>query len=95
MSDDRVSDESSSERRIGARRDISLPVVAGGSVRCLLLDVSQGGARLSSRRRLPEMFYLLLRPDLKRWCQVIWRQGNQVGVNFIIDPRASRDTQNE
>lgn len=72
------------------RRSIAkLPVLAGGSVQCLLLDVSRTGARLSSKRRLPPVFHLMFRPDLKRWCEIIWREGDQVGVKFIRDPRAN------
>ncbi|MFZ5690214.1 MAG: PilZ domain-containing protein [Pseudomonadota bacterium] len=65
----------------------SLVVVAGGSVTCTLLDVSRTGAMLSTNGRLPDIFYLTLRPGLVRWCQVVWRRGNQVGVKFIPAPK--------
>lgn len=74
------------DQRQTQRKQLMLQVVASGSVQCVLLDVSRDGARFESDRRLPERFYVLLKPDLKRWCRVIWRRGNQVGVRFIPDP---------
>lgn len=80
------------EQRTYSRHDIgSLQVVAGGSVQCMILDVSLAGAKLSSEGYLPEKFYLMLRPDLKRWCKVIWRRRDQVGVRFIKDPTRRGD----
>lgn len=76
------------DQRQNQRRYLALPVVAGGSVQCTLLDVSREGARLASSRRLPDQFYVMLKPDLKRWCQVLWRRRDQVGVKFIPDPKA-------
>jgi hypothetical protein len=74
------------EQRRSDRGDIALPVIAGGSIQCVLRDVSRDGARLSSERPLPDVFYVMLSPDLKRWCRVIWRRRTQVGVKFIPDP---------
>ena len=74
------------DQRQHQRRRIELPVVAGGSIPCTMLDVSRGGARLSSDRRLPELFYIVLKPGLKRWCRVIWRRRNEVGVKFVPAP---------
>jgi len=74
------------DKRVHARRKINrLRVVAGGSIQCELLDISLSGARLSSKRDLPDTFYLMLKPDLKRWCEVVWRSASQVGVKFIED----------
>ncbi len=74
------------DNRVHNRRKISrLRVVAGGSIQCELLDISLSGARLSCTRELPDTFYLMLKPDLKRWCQVVWRHSSQVGVKFIED----------
>lgn len=74
------------EQRRFDRGSIALPVIAGGSIKCVLLDVSREGAKLTSERPLPDRFYVMLRPDLKRWCKVIWRRRTQVGVKFIADP---------
>jgi hypothetical protein len=75
------------DQRQHQRRLIVLSVIAGGSVQCTLLDVSREGARLTSARRLPDRFYVMLKPGLKRWCQVMWRRHGEVGVKFIPDPQ--------
>lgn len=74
------------DQRQQQRQLIALQVVAGGSVHCTLLDVSRDGARLATNRRLPNRFYVMLKPDLKRWCQVMWRRRDEIGVKFIRDP---------
>jgi hypothetical protein len=74
------------EQRQFDRAGLVLSVIAGGSIKCVLFDLSPGGAKLKSERPLPDTFYVMLRPDLKRWCKVIWRRGNRVGVKFIADP---------
>lgn len=78
------------DQRQQQRERMSLPVIAGGSVQCILLDVSRDGAKLQCTRRLPDQFYVMLKPELKRWCRVIWRRHDQVGVRFIPDPTAGR-----
>lgn len=80
------------DQRQNQRRLIALEVVAGGSVYCTLLDVSRNGARLTSARRLPDRFYVMLKPGLKRWCQVVWRRRDEVGVKFIPDPQHTMST---
>ena len=72
------------------RGSLVLPVVAGGSIKCVLLDLSRDGAKMTSERPLPDTFYVMLRPGLKRWCKVIWRKRTQVGVKFIADPMAQK-----
>ena len=74
------------EKRQSKRVAISLPVVAGGSIPCKLLDLSSTGAKLSSERTLPDAFYVMFGPNLKRWCCVMWRSRDQVGVKFITEP---------
>lgn len=74
------------EQREFDRPGLVLSVIAGGSIKCVLFDLSPGGAKLKSERPLPDTFYVMLRPNLKRWCKVIWRRGDQVGVKFIADP---------
>ncbi|MET0279333.1 MAG: PilZ domain-containing protein [Pseudorhodoplanes sp.] len=75
------------ENRRDKRAEIELPVIAGGSIRCTLLDISSSGAKLKSSRPLPDTFYLLLKSDLKRWCSVMWRRADQTGVKFIEEPK--------
>ena len=83
------------EQRRFDRGNIALPVIAGGSIKCVLLDISRDGAQLTSERPLPETFYVMLRPDLRRWCKVIWRKLTQVGVKFIADPTTSPAKRND
>jgi hypothetical protein len=77
------------EQRRFVRGSIVLPVIAGGSVKCVVLELSRDGAKLKSERPLPDTFYVMLRSDLKRWCKVTWRRRDQVGVKFIADPTVS------
>jgi hypothetical protein len=74
------------DKRQHKRVSLSLPVVAGGSIPCKLLDLSSSGAKLSSKRPLPDAFYVMFGPSLKRWCSVMWRRRDEVGVKFIAEP---------
>jgi len=53
---------------------------------CVLSDVSDTGARIEVQDSavLPEHFLLLLSANgaARRYCQVVWRQPNKVGVKF-------------
>lgn len=55
-------------------------------VSCLLSDVSDSGARLEvgNNANIPAQFILLLaqRNAPKRYCTVVWRENNQIGVRF-------------
>ena len=54
-------------------------------LRCDVLDISAGGARLACKSgTLPARFALLLTPDGRdrRWCTVAWRDGDETGVSF-------------
>lgn len=55
-------------------------------VSCLLSDVSDSGARLEvgNDANIPAQFVLLLaqRNAPKRYCTVVWRENNQIGVRF-------------
>jgi hypothetical protein len=70
------------------RRGLNLEVVAMGSIRCIVTDLSRSGARLRCDRRLPNLFYIALQPELKRWCKVIWRKRDEVGVSFVHAPKS-------
>ena len=53
---------------------------------CIVHDVSNGGARLTSigHETLPDTFKLRLSPrDQSRNCKVIWRTTRSVGVEFL------------
>jgi hypothetical protein len=55
--------------------------------RCILLDVSEGGAKIRIDEQLtpPGEFTLLLsaRGKSRRMCRVIWRNGSALGVEFV------------
>jgi hypothetical protein len=60
-----------------------------GSVvgRCLLVNVSDSGARLimSSVEDVPDCFELVLskKGEVRRQCEVTWRREKSIGVRFI------------
>jgi len=56
---------------------------------CEMLDISGGGARLTviSQDRVPDTFILRLRRSGdRRCCNVVWRAGDQIGVEFLRIP---------
>ncbi len=63
-------------------------------VPCLLMDVSQSGARvIIEGHDLPETFTLLLAgaSGTQRRCKVIWRDGNNFGARFLKTTAAKPD----
>jgi hypothetical protein len=80
-----------SQRRAARRRNISLSaiVVSAGKLvgPCVLLDVSETGARLTQlgQSDVPDRFVLMLTKDgtVRRDCEVAWRANNEIGVRFI------------
>jgi hypothetical protein len=79
-------------KRRGPRRPSHIPALLksidgatplGG---CLIIDISEGGARLRHPRpgELPQSFGLLLTPNgyAVRRCKVRWRSATEVGVQF-------------
>jgi hypothetical protein len=85
------------ENRKFARRDIDLTIqidVADGSTAGgVLVDLSQGGARLkvSGPDRLPEQFMLKLSESLQRWVRIAWRSIDEIGVEFVSAPQTQID----
>ena len=80
------------ERRRHLRRAINYPAYIdlgnGTPLReCTLCDASQDGAQLlvADPDKLADQFILALSSDgaARRNCRVIWRSGNQIGVEFI------------
>jgi hypothetical protein len=55
-------------------------------VTCAIVDISEGGARLSleADEPLPEAFMLLLTRNgrTSRHCRLVWRTGQTLGVEF-------------
>lgn len=84
-----------SERRQRARRVINRVAKFCGNDGslprdCLVVDVSEGGARLYSDLDVPGTFTLALsgeRGDERRDCRVVWRLGGELGVEFTDRPR--------
>jgi hypothetical protein len=56
----------------------------GGALQaCILRDISDTGARmLVLTEELPDQFDLLLSQLNRRRCNVIWRNGQEIGVKF-------------
>ena len=76
------------KRDIRRRRHQSAWVtLRGNQIECRLTNVSQGGAEIVVDRdtELPDRFALSLVPNVpnKKFCEVIWRQGNAMGLKFI------------
>jgi hypothetical protein len=80
-----------SEKRKNPRREIRRTVRAvtvherHPSANCLLLDISESGARLHTGDGtvLPDSFLLVLDKGLEKWCRVVRRNRNEVGVKFF------------
>ena len=57
--------------------------------RCVIHDMSDGGARLSLEplpAKLPHIFTLILLKDsVQRNCRVVWADGQFVGVKFVSE----------
>lgn len=72
-------------------------------VRCVVWDMSDGGARLAiayPTAELPRRFTLLLTKDasVRRTCEVVWMDERFVGVRFVSDlaiPYADRFLQQQ
>jgi hypothetical protein len=60
--------------------------------KCTLSDISEGGAktRLHTPAEVPDRFVLRLseQGSLRRVCQIVWRNGDDIGIAFVktIDP---------
>ena len=53
---------------------------------CMITDISKTGARLfADGVDVPDQFHLLISGERysRRECQVVWRLGGEIGVNFI------------
>jgi c-di-GMP-binding flagellar brake protein YcgR len=78
------------ERRQSTRKDgLSVGIIAYGRDRrkmhCVLLDISDGGAKLVPADRLncPDRFSLAIIDQPTRDCEVVWREHSRVGVKFV------------
>jgi hypothetical protein len=81
------------ENRKFARRDIDLSIqidmADGSTAGGVLVDLSEGGARLkvSGPDLLPEQFMLKLSGSLQRWVRIAWRSIDAIGVEFVSAPQ--------
>ena len=78
------------ERRKESRHEVRVPVWIEGQaslVPCTLSNLSMRGGEIevSINLALPKQFALRLTEDgkIRRGCNVVWRQGERVGVNFF------------
>ena len=78
----------SAENRKFARREANRPAFLMIPKPCTLVDISRGGALLAVEHpaSLPDEFLLELRAGLTRWCRVVRRDSDRVGVQFIEPP---------
>ncbi len=58
---------------------------------CVILDISDGGARIRplDTAYLPEEFILMLRDGEVRRCELVWREGELIGVRFFAPVHSS------
>jgi hypothetical protein len=76
------------QRRLPLRRAAAVVMPAASTpVRCVIWDMSDGGARLAiacPMAELPRAFTLLLTRDgsVRRNCEVVWTDSRFVGVKF-------------
>jgi hypothetical protein len=74
-------------RRVRTRRTAWIDVGGDSTpVRCVLWDLSEGGARLAPAQasKLPDIFTLILDKTTAHRCSVVWRKGPLVGVRFLL-----------
>lgn len=82
------------EKRRSLRRPLShiahIATGLGQPLQCSMSDVSEAGARIALPypKSAPQEFLFLLKPDLPRWCRVVWRSEHEIGVAFIDPPRS-------
>ena len=58
-------------------------------IRCVIHDLSNGGARLSLTARLPDLpssiTLVLFKDSVQRDCEIVWTDGYFIGVKFISE----------
>jgi PilZ domain len=77
------------ERQVRRVRHVSAWIVLTGQANqeCDVMDISKNGAKIAvaSSSHLPQRFELVFLPDStkRRACNVIWRRGQMIGVQFV------------
>ncbi|MEM1050419.1 MAG: PilZ domain-containing protein [Pseudomonadota bacterium] len=92
-----MTDQSNEPDRLFQRRK----VIKGGTIAfnrrrltypCVVRDISEAGARMrvDTPDSIPETFDLLIELDgFEAECEVLWREGREIGVRFLSEPRIS------
>ena len=62
----------------------------GLPLKCKMKDVSKTGARIivAEPKFAPQVFMIVLKDGLARWCKVIWRSNKEIGVKFVAAPQS-------
>jgi hypothetical protein len=79
----------SKENRTYPRKGIGRPVyIIKAPIRCEMSDISRSGARLSvdDAAAVPDQFMLYMSEKISRWCRIVWRDQNQIGIQYIASP---------
>ena len=59
-------------------------LLAGVSIKCVVRNLSQTGAKLEVHDPVPESFELIFDSNqARRHCRVVWQKENYIGVKFI------------
>ena len=78
-------DESRRASRLHVSKAGTIKFVGGGTVDCVVLNLSSTGASLkvSNPAGIPERFILVVPGDgLHRSCSIVWRKEHRIGVTF-------------
>jgi PilZ domain len=76
--------DSRSTFRYRTHRPASIILPGGGSISCVVHDISTKGARLevAALAKVPDDFFLLIRGERFR-CHRIWQKDNMIGVQYL------------
>jgi hypothetical protein len=82
--------ESRRAARTAVARAVQIATGIEAPVWCHTRDLSTTGARLNVRNgwSVPDVFLLIIQADLERWCQVVWRSKQEVGLTFVPVPKS-------
>jgi PilZ domain len=82
---DHPKDESRRASRLHVSKAGTIKFVGGGTIDCMVLNLSSTGASLkvSNPGGIPERFILVVPGDgLHRSCSIVWRKEHRIGVTF-------------
>lgn len=92
-----MTDDGRERRRFGRRSTFKAAVIVDRRdrqspihIKCFVVDISDGGARLQldELQAVPQCLELIIEADdFSVQCEIAWRSENQVGVQFIRSPR--------